>query len=78
MQGEINLLKRDLAEESELWYSGLDRDVKEAYGDEPIQAVLLGHLLRLFDYPETDTLVKELTVKFKLAGTVADGVGWPP
>ena len=78
MQGEINLLKRDLAEESELWYSGLDRDVKEAYGDEPIQAVLLGHLLRLFDYPETDTLVKELTEKFKLAGTLADGVGWPP
>ena len=60
------------------WTSSLPPDVAEAYGATPINVPLMGKLLRIFRYPDTDKLVSELRSGFQLAGELEDGVGWPP
>ena len=68
----------DMQEETTDWFSARPRHVQSAYQHEHsvTQIPVLIHLLRLLNYPQTETLYRGLSHGFPLMGELAPGVNW--
>ena len=75
---DIRDLVDDVQEETTDWFHSLPRHVQSAYQHKHsvTQIPVLIHFLRLLNYPQTETLYRELSHGFPLMGELTPGVNW--
>ena len=75
---DIRDLVDDVQEETTDWFHSLPRHVQSAYQHKHsvTQIPVLIHFLRLLNYPQTETLYRELSHGFPLMGELTLGVNW--